>query len=184
MIYPDIIPVFQVWNKPLVQIRSCRYHNPMQITLLAVGKCRKPYLKEGVSDYIDRIRRYASLEHIEVREEPTPGKGAAGNALCREGERILRRLPKNAFIVALDPAGASCSSDGLARRIRRTGLEGIGRIAFVVGGPSGLSSRVIRCADWRLSLSSFTFPHEIARLVLLEQIYRAFTIIRGEPYHR
>ena len=156
----------------------------MQITLLAVGKCRKPYLREGVSDYIDRIRRYASLEHIEVREEPAPRKGAAADSLCREGERILRRLPQNAFMVALDPSGESCGSDGLARRILKIGLEGIGRIAFVVGGPSGLSTRVIRRADWRLSLSSFTFPHEIARLVLLEQIYRAFTIMRREPYHR
>ena len=156
----------------------------MQILLLAVGKCRKPYLRDGVSDYIDRIRRYASLEHIEVKEEPTPGRGAASNGLCKEGERILRRVPRNATIVALDPAGESCSSDGLARRILRIGLDGTGRIAFVVGGPSGLSARVIRRADWRLSLSSFTFPHEIARLVLLEQIYRAFTIMRGEPYHR
>ncbi|MDE2998238.1 MAG: 23S rRNA (pseudouridine(1915)-N(3))-methyltransferase RlmH [Gemmatimonadota bacterium] len=156
----------------------------MQITLLAVGKCRKPYLRDGVTDYIDRIRRYASLEHIEIREEPASGKGAAANRLCREGERILRRLPQNAFVVALDPNGASCSSDGLARRILKIGLDGIGRIAFVVGGPSGLSNRVIRRADWRLSLSSFTFPHEVARLVLLEQIYRAFTIMRREPYHR
>lgn len=156
----------------------------MQILLLAVGKCRKPYLRDGVSDYIDRIRRYASLEHIEVKEEPTSGRGAASNGLCKEGERILRRVPRNATIVALDPAGESCSSDGLARRILRIGLDGTGRIAFVIGGPSGLSARVIRRADWRLSLSSFTFPHEIARLVLLEQIYRAFTIMRGEPYHR
>lgn len=167
-----------------MQIGSCPYHDPMQILLLAVGKCRKPYLRVGVSDYIDRIRRYASLDHIEVKEEPTPGRGTAPNGLCKEGERILRRVPMNAFIVALDPAGESCSSDGLARRISRIGLEGTGRIAFVVGGPSGLAARVIRRADWRLSLSSLTFPHEIARLVLLEQIYRAFTIMRGEPYHR
>ena len=156
----------------------------MQIMLLAVGKCRKPYLREGVSDYIDRIRRYTSLEHIELREERTPRSGAAPSGLCKEGERILRSLPEKAYVVALDPAGDSCSSNALARRILRIGIEGLGRIAFVIGGPSGLSSRVIRRADWRLSLSSFTFPHEIARLLLLEQVYRAFTIMRGEPYHR
>ena len=156
----------------------------MQIMLLAVGKCRKPYLREGVSDYINRIRRYASLEHIELREERTPRKGATPSGLCREGERILRSLPENAFLVALDPTGDTCSSDALARRIQRIGIEGMRRIVFVVGGPSGLSSPVIQRADWRLSLSSFTFPHEIARLILLEQIYRAFTITRGEPYHR
>ncbi len=156
----------------------------MQITLLAVGKCRKPYLREGVSDYINRIRRYASLEHVELKEERASRTGATPGGLGREGERILRRLPENAYLVVLDPAGNECSSDALAQRIRRIGIEGTSRIAFAIGGPSGLSSDVIRRADWRLSLSSFTFPHEIARLVLLEQIYRAFKISRGEPYHR
>ena len=152
--------------------------------LVAVGKCRKRYLREGVTDYIDRINRYASLKHIELKEERTPKKGAAQGSLGVEAERILRSVPERAYLVAVDPAGDVCTSDALARRIRKIGIDGTSRIAFVIGGPSGLSSRVTRRADWRLSLSSLTFPHEIARLVLLEQIYRAFTIIRGEPYHR
>lgn len=163
---------------------SYPYHNPMQIMLLAVGRCRNPYLREGVSDYIERIRRYASLEQIELKEERTPKKGAAQGSLAVEAKRILRSLPERTYLVALDPAGDVCTSDALASRIRKIGIDGTSRIAFVIGGPAGLSSRVTGRADWRLSLSSFTFPHEIARLVLLEQIYRAYTIIRGEPYHR
>ena len=184
MNHADSIPVFIVGNKPLVKTGSYPYHNPMQIRLLAVGRCRTPYLRQGVSDYIERIGRYASLEHIELREERTPKKGASQGGLAVEAERILRNVPGKAYLVALDPAGDVCTSDALASRISKIGIGGTSRIAFVVGGPAGLSSRVTRRADWRLSLSSFTFPHEIARLVLLEQIYRAFTIIRGEPYHR
>ena len=152
--------------------------------LLAVGKCRKPYLRQGVSDYIERIRRYASLEQIELREDRAPRKGTTPGDRDREGERILRNLPENAYVVVVDPAGDTCSSDALARRIQKLRIEGMSRIALVIGGPCGLASQVIRRADWRLSLSSFTFPHETARLVLLEQIYRAFTIMRGEPYHK
>lgn len=164
--------------------RSYPYHNPMQIMLMAVGRCRNPYLRECVSDYIERIGRYASLEHIELKEERAPKKGAAQGSLAVEAERILRNIPERTYIVALDPAGDVCTSDALASRIGRIGIDGTSRIAFAIGGPTGLSSRITRRADWRLSLSSFTLQHEIARLVLLEQIYRAFTIIRGVPYHR
>ena len=156
----------------------------MQITVIAVGKCRKPYVREGIGDYAGRIGHYASLDQIEVAEERgSKGVGSA-EVVLREGERILNATPGNAFKIALDLGGKPASSKDLAQRLSDLGLSGSSRVVFWIGGAFGLAQDVLKAADWRLSLSAMTFPHEIARLVLLEQVYRAFTIIRGESYHK
>ena len=156
----------------------------MEITLLTIGRCRTPYLQEGGTDYASRIGRYARLNHMEVKEERAAEGMSASEIVRREGERLLRAIPQNAFVVALDPAGQTCRSEDLAERISQLGLQGKSRIVIVIGGAFGLAPEVIRKSDWRLSLSPMTFPHELARLILLEQIYRAFTILRGERYHK
>jgi len=156
----------------------------MRITVIAVGKCRKPYIREGVRDYSDRIGHYASLDQTEVAEERGSKGVDIAHVVRREGERILKATPKDAFTIALDPGGKAAGSEDLARRLSDLGLSGRSRAAFWIGGAFGLAREVVQAADWRLSLSAMTFPHELARLILLEQVYRAFTIIRGESYHK
>ena len=156
----------------------------MRITLLTVGRCRTAYLQEGAVDYAGRIARVAALEQVEVREERAARGRPVAEVVRKEGERLLRAVPKGAYLAALDPSGQTCDSEALAARISELGVRGRSRIVFAVGGPFGLDREILRRADWRLSLSPMTFPHELARLILLEQIYRAFTILQGESYHK
>ncbi|HCR19624.1 MAG TPA: 23S rRNA (pseudouridine(1915)-N(3))-methyltransferase RlmH [Candidatus Latescibacteria bacterium] len=156
----------------------------MQLSLLTIGKGRIKYLNDGVADYVKRISRYATFTQFEIKEERA-SRGLSPHEIAeKEGERILRRIRDNSYLVVLDDKGTSCSSKALASRLSDLGLRGESRICFVIGGAFGLSKQVVEKADWRLSLSTLTFPHEMARLVLLEQIYRAITIIRGENYHK
>lgn len=156
----------------------------MQIVLIAIGRCRQASFREGAADYTRRIARYATLEQVEIREERAARGMPAAEVLRREGARILQAVPQGAFVVVLDPAGQICASEAFAARMAELGLRGRSRMAFVIGGAFGLAPEVLQQADWRLSLSPMTFPHELARLILLEQIYRAFTISRGESYHK
>jgi 23S rRNA (pseudouridine1915-N3)-methyltransferase len=156
----------------------------MRIAVLTVGRCRNAHLREGAREYVSRIGRYAALEEIEVREQKVAKGLPVEEVLRREGERLLRVVPEGSFVIALDRNGESCRSEDLAKRLSDLGLSGKSRLAFVVGGAFGLDGQVLERADWRLSLSEMTLPHEMARLVLLEQIYRAFTILRGEDYHK
>ena len=160
------------------------YTGRMQITLLTVGRCRQPGFQELAAKYARRVVRYATLAQTEIREQRAVRGMPVEEVVRREGERILRAIPKGAYLIALDPAGQPCTSDLFAARISELGLRGRSRLAFAVGGAFGLAPEVVECSDWRLSLSALTFPHELARLVLLEQIYRAFTILRGENYHK
>lgn len=158
----------------------------MKLKIVASGKIRERYLAEGIEDYARRIRRYAELEIREVPDEPNPGQGEAREAIAREreGERILEALPAEAVVIALDPQGEEWSSTELAERLAKWELSGPYTVAFAIGGELGLSPKVLACATHVLSLSRMTFPHQLARLLLLEQLYRAFRIHRGEPYHR
>ena len=156
----------------------------LRIKIIVVDRTRLPFLQEGESFYMQRIRRYAPLEWIEVRPARMT-KGRAGEEILqREGQEILRRLGPQDYPVALDPSGRTRRSEELAAWLGRLSEEGVERLSFVIGGPLGLSEEVRKNSRETLSLSRLTLTHEMSRLLLLEQLYRAFTILRGEKYHK
>lgn len=158
----------------------------MKITIVCAGKIKEKYLREGIAEYEKRLRPYADLRTIEIGEERMKDKPSAAEkaeTIGREGERLLMQVPQDAYLIVLDVGGAELSSEELAAKIDRLAVEGKSHITFLIGGPFGLSDEVRRCADLRLSFSHFTFPHQLIRLFLMEQIYRAFKISKGEPYH-
>ena len=156
----------------------------MQIKLLCVGKLKEPAMRELCAEYTKRLGRYARVEVVEVADEPLPDLRAATvqRALAREGERLLPHLAR-AHGIALAIDGAQHTSEGFARRIAQAQMQGE-TLAFVIGGSCGLDAAVLRACGERLSLSRMTMPHNLARLVLLEQLYRAFKINAGETYHK
>ena len=159
----------------------------MQIQIIAVGKVKERYLSEGIADYIKRLKPYARLtitEVDDVRRPVNPAPAQEIQALDREGDRILAVLPKGSFVIALDIDGKAYGSEDLADRIRKCEISGISQIAFIIGGDLGLSFKVLNRSDLQLSLSPMTFTHPMVRLILLEQVYRVFRIMRGKPYHK
>ena len=159
----------------------------MQIRIIAVGKIKEPFLQEGIAEYEKRLRPYARVQITEIPEEKRPAAASPSTeraALEKEGERILAAVPENAFVVGLVIRGQDWSSTAFAEALSHWELEGRSSVAFLIGGDLGLSPEVIQQCDLRLSLSAMTFTHPMARLILIEQIYRAFRIIRGEPYHK
>jgi 23S rRNA (pseudouridine1915-N3)-methyltransferase len=156
----------------------------LKLRLVCVGKVSEAYLREGVEEYASRIKRYLPFETVELKEEKAGGRGADSSFIRdREGERILEKIPQGAFVVTLDERGRNVSSEGLADLLEKHMVQGTPEIAMVVGGPYGLSQAVKGRGNLQLSLSPMTFTHQMVRLILLEQIYRALTIIRHEPYH-
>jgi 23S rRNA (pseudouridine1915-N3)-methyltransferase len=155
----------------------------VKVTVVAVGHVRDP-LQAAVSEYESRASRYWKLEVIEVESGARGARGDPERVMAAEEERILGRLPAAAEVVALTRAGEPLDSAALAAYLERLALYGSPGVAFVIGGAFGLGAGVLSTARRRISLSSFTFPHELARLVLAEQLYRAGTILRGEPYHK
>jgi len=159
----------------------------MQIRIVAVGKLKESYLTDGVAEYVKRLTPYVKLSVAEVAEEKAPdglSDAEARQAKEREGERILAQLRDDDHVIALAIDGEMWTSEQLAGHIERLATYGHSRITFVIGGSLGLSDAVLRRADRKLSFGRLTFPHQLIRLVLVEQIYRAFKIIRGEPYHK
>lgn len=159
----------------------------MQIRIIAVGKIRERYLADGIAEYVKRLQPYTRLTIAEVGDErrpvnPTPVQ--QGQALAREGKKILAAVPEGSIVVGLAVDGKPCSSEGLAGLFRKHEVGGTGTIVFIIGGDLGLSPTVLDRCDLRLSLSPMTFTHPMARLILLEQVYRGFRILRGEPYHK
>lgn len=159
----------------------------MKITVIAVGKIKEKYFTAAIGEYAKRLGRYCKLEMIEVADERTPD--GAGEALElqikeREGERILQKLPEGAFVTALAIEGQMPDSTELAEQMERWNVSGISHVAFVIGGSLGLSEKVLRRADYLLSFSKMTFPHQLMRVILLEQVYRSFRIRNHEPYHK
>jgi len=146
----------------------------MKITLVTVGKLKEKFLIDGVAEYLKRIKIFAKPEVREISECRT---------VEEEGEKLLAQVPKDSFLIVLDVAGSELTSEGLAEKISALTLRGIADITFLIGGAFGLSDAVRQAANFRLSLSQMTFTHQMARLIIVEQIYRAFKIIRGEPYH-
>ncbi len=158
----------------------------MSIVILSVGRIKEPFLKAGIEEYLRRIRPYARVTVTEVPEEsfgPHPGEAERAAVLSREGDKLRRHLEDDAYVVALDPKGKQVSSEEFAELLETRALEGKSRVTFIIGGPLGLSSDILDRADQIISFSSMTFPHQLFRLMLVEQLYRAFKISRREPYH-
>ena len=154
------------------------------MSLIYVGRTSDTYVEEACKVYQERIRRYAELSIICVPEERVPAKGRKEYILHQEGQRVREKLKPGFFTVALDEKGTLVSSEAFAHSLEKWSHSGIKEMAFIVGGPYGLEEGLKEEADFRLSLSSLTLAHGMARMVLLEQIYRAFTLLRGEPYHK
>ena len=155
----------------------------MKASLICVGKAKGP-LASAIAEYEERLRHYYGFEAVEVREESARRGADLARVRDEEGKRLLARVPVGAQVVALDPGGAAWSSERLSHYLAELALHGANGVAFLIGGAYGLSDAVRLAANVRLSLSAFTLPHELARLVLTEQLYRAGTIARGEPYHK
>ena len=159
----------------------------MKITLITVGKIKERYFEDAIKEYSKRLSRYCKLEIIQVADEKTPdGAGEALEAQIREkeGQRILAQVKDGAYVIALAIEGKMLDSVELSETIARLGVEGKSQVSFVIGGSLGLSPAVMARADNALSFSRMTFPHQLMRVILLEQIYRAFRIAAGEPYHK
>ena len=159
----------------------------MKITLITVGKIKEKYLEQAIGEYSKRLSRYCRLEIIQVADEKTPeGAGAALEEQIKEkeGERILSQIREGSFVIALAIEGTMLSSEELAEKIGRLAVGGTSQITFIIGGSLGLAKRVLNRADYLLSFSKLTFPHQLMRVILLEQIYRSYRIISGQPYHK
>ena len=159
----------------------------MKITVITVGKIKEKYLKDAIAEYSKRLSRYCKLEILEVADEKTPD-GASEiveeNIREKEGERILKLIKEDAYVITLKISGKMLTSEELADRIETLGIQGKSHLVFVIGGSIGLGREVLRRSDYALSFSKMTFPHQLMRVILLEQIYRSYRIINGEPYHK
>ena len=159
----------------------------MQITILCVGKIKEAFYRDAISEYIKRLSRYCKLSIIEVADEMTPDNASdvtVNQIKKKEGERIIAKLPENAYIITLEIDGKNYSSEEFAKKIQKTMTDGYSHILFIIGGSLGLHRDVIAHANEHLSFSNMTFPHQLMRVILSEQIYRAFRIINHEPYHK
>ncbi len=154
----------------------------MRILIVAVGRLKERHWRDAAEEYLKRLRPYATVEVIEVPDRDVTADEP--KALKAEADGVLRALPEGAHVVVLEPGGRQISSEGLATWIELAGIEGRSTVAFVVGGAAGLDASVLARANERFSLGPMTFPHQLARVILLEQVYRGFRIMRGEPYHR
>ena len=159
----------------------------MKITVLCVGKIKEKFYTAAVDEYVKRLSRYSKVEIAEVQDEKTV-EGASEKEEERvrdiEGRRLLSRISDGAYVIALAIEGESMSSVKLAARLEALAASGASHMVFIIGGSLGLSSEVMKRSDMQLSFSKLTFPHQLMRVILLEQIYRSFRIIRGEPYHK
>lgn len=159
----------------------------MKITLITVGKIKEKYLKDAIAEYSKRLSRYCKLEIIEVADEKTPDQASETveeGIKTKEGERILKHIKDDMYVVTLEISGKMLSSEELAEKINSLGLAGKSSIAFVIGGSIGLGKEVLSRSDYALSFSKMTFPHQLMRVILLEQVYRSYRIISGSPYHK
>ena len=159
----------------------------MRITLVAVGKIKEKYLRDAVAEYVKRLGKYCKLEIIEVADEKTQERASETEEMAvrsKEGERILKHVKEDAYVITLEIQGKQISSEELADKIEELGVQGKSHVVFIIGGSIGLGMEVIKRSDYALSFSRMTFPHQLMRVILLEQIYRGFRIINGEPYHK
>ena len=159
----------------------------MKISLCCVGKIKEKFYRDAIDEYGKRLSKYCKLEIFEVPDEKNPAgdsEGTIQRVMKKEGDAVLSLLKEDAFVIALDIKGTMLDSPGLAKKLERLGVEGKSHIELIIGGSLGLHEEVLRRADFRLSFSPMTFPHQLMRVILLEQLYRSFKIINNEPYHK
>ena len=159
----------------------------MKIKIVTVGKLKEKYLKDGIAEYSKRISRFATVEMIELADEKTPDRASDSEnekILNLEGNRILSKIGDREFVVVLAIEGKTLSSEEFSKQLEQASINGYSTLTFVIGGSLGLSPQVKNRANLSLSFGRLTLPHQLMRLVLVEQIYRAFTIQQGSPYHK
>jgi 23S rRNA (pseudouridine1915-N3)-methyltransferase len=159
----------------------------MKFTLIAVGKLKEKYLKEGIGEYSKRLSRFCELQIVEVEDEQAPENLSEAQAVQvkkKEAERIIKKVKEGSTLIVLDLKGKKLDSEGFAEKLNSFFVSGKSHVTFVIGGSLGLDDELVQKADFRLCLSDMTFPHQLARLILLEQIFRAFKILNGETYHK
>lgn len=159
----------------------------MRISLICVGKLKEKYFVDGVKEYAKRLTRYCNLDIIELPDEKTPDNASESLEEIikkKEGERILKSIKEDSYCIVLAIEGVQITSEQLAHKIQSLGVSGSSHISFVIGGSLGLSKEVMDRADYKLSFSKMTFPHQLMRVVLLEQVYRAYRINNNQPYHK
>ena len=159
----------------------------MKIKIVTVGKLKEKYLKDGIAEYSKRISRFAKFEMIELSDEKTPDKASESEnqkILEIEGQRILSKIADRDFVIVLAIEGKTFFSEEFSKQLEETSIKGFSTLTFIIGGSLGLSSSVKNRANLSVSFGRLTLPHQLMRLVLVEQIYRAFTIQQGFPYHK
>ncbi|NJP37971.1 23S rRNA (pseudouridine(1915)-N(3))-methyltransferase RlmH [Alkalicoccus luteus] len=159
----------------------------MQITIISVGKLKEKYLKQGIAEFEKRLSAYCKLQLVEVSDEQAPetmSEKEIEQVKEKEGERILQKIKPGHYVYALDLGGKQRTSEAFADELDKLSIHGKSQIAFVIGGSNGLSESVLKRADASISFSKMTFPHQLMKLILIEQVYRAFRIMKGEPYHK
>ena len=159
----------------------------MKITLITVGKIKEKYLKDAIAEYSKRLSRYCKLEIVEVADEKIPDNASdtVEDAIRdKEGERILKYIKEDAYVITLEIAGKMLTSEEMAGKIEKLGVQGTSHIIFIIGGSIGLGREILKRSDYALSFSKMTFPHQLMRVILLEQIYRSYRIMNHEPYHK
>lgn len=164
-----------------------KWGESVEISIVSVGKLKEKYLKNGINEYAKRLSPYTKFNIIEVSDEKAPEKlsdAEMKQVKDKEGERILNKVSDQAFVYALDLGGKERTSEKFAKEIEQKMIHGQSKITFIIGGSLGLSDDVLKRSDAKISFGKMTYPHQLMRLILTEQIYRAFKIIRNEPYHK
>lgn len=159
----------------------------MKITILCVGKVKEKFYRDAIDEFTKRLSRYCKLEIIEVADEKTNEEATETELRLvkdKEGERLLKNIKDDTYVICLCIDGKQLDSEELSDKVERLGIQGTSHIIFVIGGSLGLSDSVIKRADYKLSFSKMTFPHQLMRVILLEQVYRAYRIMNNEPYHK
>lgn len=159
----------------------------MKLTVLCVGKIKESFFTAGIKEYEKRLSRYCKLTISEVSDEKTPEKASNMEELLikeREGKRLFKHINEGDYVIALAIEGEKLNSEQFSQKLSQLGINGVSRIVFVIGGSLGLNKQILNRADMLLSFSDMTFPHQMMRLILLEQVYRGYRIMKGEPYHK
>lgn len=159
----------------------------MKITIISVGKLKEKYLKVGIAEYSKRLKSYTKIKIVEIKDEPAPkdlSKKEIEQVKKIEGRKIIEKIPERSEVIALDLKGKEFTSENFAKYINDTTIYGKSHLVYIIGGSNGLSSEVLKKSQLKISFGKLTYPHQLMRLILLEQIYRSFKILNNEPYHK